>query len=422
MKLKLTILSYALLLCGSAFAQLQNGAIYKIMNTNSMRYAQTGYASKDAGATIHLFDNRDEAHFKWKAIAQGSNYYKFQNIHSNLYLGVEGSSKTNYGKIIQKMDDGSPDLLWKLNAVANPFKLLNYHSNRYLAVEGGSKENGALLIQWDDNGQKDILWQFELQSTFIANTKMNSDVVAALTPKAVIKYSQWQPLLNFLLSSLEIRINNFTPKDFEFTRDNTYRWQKPDDCLFKIGFGANAYSETFNLAPMRQEPFTIYVNALNKDRGVVSHENGKIKLRITFEQADTEIRTNCIDNFMCGGTGNPNFNIVNPAIEILIKPVIANGQLSYSDGEVRLFGDFNHDGFNLVAGPLTEVANWFGVSGLIRTRGAQFMTNYLNRADIKATLTTHLNSNLARAASYGFSLPAPMSSINLIPNGDLTIY
>lgn len=138
-----------------------NGSIYKIKNVNSGRYAQTANASTENGATIHLYDNRDDAHFKWKAIAVKDGY-KFQNVHSNKFLAIIGGSKEIYGALCQWDDAGQPDINWKLEKASTGYKLKNKNSNLLAAVEGGSKNNEAKLIQWNDAGQPDIVWQFEL--------------------------------------------------------------------------------------------------------------------------------------------------------------------------------------------------------------------------------------------------------------------
>ncbi|MEP6713345.1 MAG: RICIN domain-containing protein, partial [Ferruginibacter sp.] len=69
MKFKIAVLliGFSFCLTLSLTAQLVNGAVYKIKNVASGRYAQTGYASPENGATIHLYDNQDAGHFNWKA-------------------------------------------------------------------------------------------------------------------------------------------------------------------------------------------------------------------------------------------------------------------------------------------------------------------------------------------------------------------
>jgi hypothetical protein len=145
MKNSLIILSF--LIPAFAFAQLQNGVTYKIKNVNSGRYAQTGYASRDNGATIHLFDNREDAHFKWKAIDVGAGLFKFQNVNSGKFLAVAGASKDNYGIICQWDDIAQQDILWQLASKGNGYNVKNIHSGKMLAVEGGSRDNGAKLSQ-----------------------------------------------------------------------------------------------------------------------------------------------------------------------------------------------------------------------------------------------------------------------------------
>lgn len=139
-----------------------NGSVYKIKNVNSGRYAQTANASTENGATLHLYDNSNDDHFKWNTIVVKDGYYKFQNVRSKKFLAVLGGSKDVYGILCQWDDTGQPDINWKLEKAASGYKLKNKNSNLFAAVEGGSKNNEAKLVQWNDAGQPDILWQFEL--------------------------------------------------------------------------------------------------------------------------------------------------------------------------------------------------------------------------------------------------------------------
>ncbi len=233
----------------------------------------------------------------------------------------------------------------------------------------------------------------------------------------------WRGALNSLLSTMQVRINNLTNRDFEFTSDNTFKWYKPNDCSFRIGTGAFVLDTTFDLKPFRLEPMTIYIQDFNKRNTVVSAEAGKIKVRVNFEQDGLEIKTNCIDNFGCAGIGNPNFNFINPAIEILIRPVVVGGRISYDNAEVRLFGSLSHDGVNLSIEAVKAVLGLFNfeVNNELRTRGSAFMTTLLNSPQVKQSITDGLNANLARAASFGFAIPENITGILIDAAGNMII-
>jgi len=160
-------------------AQLKDGENVKIKNVHAGKYAAPKDVSTLANAKIVLYNNRNDAWFSWKAIAVRDGYFKFQNLHTNLFLGILNGSKSQYGFLCQKTGN-SADLQWKLIKTSTGFKLMNKNSNLYAAVEGGSKNNYASLIQWSDVAQPDIIWQFEAtgsSSSTAGGKKVLFDVV-----------------------------------------------------------------------------------------------------------------------------------------------------------------------------------------------------------------------------------------------------
>lgn len=182
MKLKITFLAIVISFCITipATAQLVNGAVYKIKNVTSGRYAQTGFGSLANGATIHLYDNQEANHFKWKAVYVTGGYYKFQNIQSNKYLAVLYGSKELNAKICQWDDALRQATMWKLESISTGFKIKNRNSGFFMGVQGGSSDNGALLVQGNEDAGNDKTWQFEkvnLATSTATGRKVLLDVV-----------------------------------------------------------------------------------------------------------------------------------------------------------------------------------------------------------------------------------------------------
>jgi hypothetical protein len=169
---------------------------------------------------------------------------------------------------------------------------------------------------------------------------------------------------------------------------------------------------------------TIYIQNINLSRSITSYENGKLRINFNFEERDPEVRTNCIDNFGCGGIGNPNFDFVNPGIEVLVEPIIVNGKISYQNPIVRIHGHLSHIGLNVTVSIIQEIMNMlnFDVNNELKTRGAKFMVDFLNKSDTKTRISNILNENLSQASRYGVNLPETMSDIRVTSNGDLLIY
>jgi len=157
-----TIMLLGLGLAITVNAQLKDGDIVRIKNVNAGKYVVPKDVSTAANSQVVINTGRDDAWFKWKVVAEQGGYYRFQNMHTNMFLGTLGSSKEQYGFICQKYAARTnPDVLWKLVNAGTGFKVKNKNSNLFIAVEGGSKNNNAVMIQWSDNAQPDIIWQFE---------------------------------------------------------------------------------------------------------------------------------------------------------------------------------------------------------------------------------------------------------------------
>ncbi len=160
-KTNLSLMLFCLALAVTTDAQLNNGEIVKIKNVSSGKYAIPKDVSTAADANVVIMTNRSDAWFTWKVVSTGGGYFKFQNMHTNMFLGILNSSKEQYGFVAQKNGGNQADLQWKLVNISTGFKLQNKNSNLFLAIEGGSKANNAKLVQWGDQGQADIQWQFE---------------------------------------------------------------------------------------------------------------------------------------------------------------------------------------------------------------------------------------------------------------------
>src|SRR5688572_822269 len=106
---------------------------------------------------------------------------------------------------------------------------------------------------------------------------------------------QWLSTLNLIMLTLKLKINNYTATAFEFSRDNTYKFLKPDDCSLSIGLTGEKVTQTFNLAASRQEPATIYFIDIRNRTQSVDVAGSEIKITVTFEETGHEVLANCID-------------------------------------------------------------------------------------------------------------------------------
>lgn len=89
-------------------------------------------------------------------------FWRLQNGHSNLCLGVSGSSTSNGAEVIQWSCDGGAEQSW--NFVPGPgtdqYTLHNSNSGQCLAIGGSSTAVGHGAIQWPCDGLSDELWEY----------------------------------------------------------------------------------------------------------------------------------------------------------------------------------------------------------------------------------------------------------------------
>jgi hypothetical protein len=381
----------------SVRAQFINGGVYKIKNAATGKYLKVG---DDAGRDVNgLFQYpflNDNA-FKWIAVRSTGTTFKLKNIKTDKFIAVSGGAVNDGAAIIHYQDAGQADLNWLPIATTTKgrYKLRNNHSSKMMAVEGGNTANGARIIQWSDNNQPDIVW-----------------IVEATTPSPVpevrVAKNQWQFAMNLILLSMKLRINNYTPTAGQFNRDNTYKFTKPNDCSLKIGLKAPFVERTFDLAPSRFNPATLYFNDINKRTATVEPSGNTLKITMTFEEAGQEVLGNCIDNIICGG-GMWWIDLANVRVEMYLEPTIVAGKLTYkNNARAVVTGKAASVGMNVIVENLNNA--------VIFEQASAVFTNILNREDIRQSFTEGLNSNLSRLP---VTLPSPLVSVRLMPGGEL---
>lgn len=377
-------------------AQFINGGVYKIKNAATGKYLRVGDSDgRDVNGLFQYLFINDNA-FKWIAVRAGT-AFKLKNIKTDKFIAVSGGASNDGAAIIHYQDIGQADLNWLPVATATKgrYKLKNRLSNKMMAVEGGNTANGARIIQWSDNNQGDIVW-----------------IIEATTPSPIpevrVARNQWQSAMNLILLTMRLRINNYTPTAGQFNSDNTYKFTKPNDCTFKIGLKAPLVERTFDLLPSRFNPATLYFNDINKRTATVQPSGNTLKITMTFEEAGQEVLGNCIDNIICGG-GMWWIDLANVKVEMFLEPTIEAGKLTYkNNARAVVTGKAISAGMNIIVQNLNN--------DVIFGQASAVFTGILNRDDIRQSFTEGLNSNLARLP---VTLPSPLVSVRLMPNGEL---
>ena len=91
------LLLLSLCLLSATNAQLKDGDIVRIKNINSGKFAVPKDVSTAPDAEIVINTGRNDAWFTWRVIAVPGGAYKFQNVHTNHFLGILNANKAQYG-------------------------------------------------------------------------------------------------------------------------------------------------------------------------------------------------------------------------------------------------------------------------------------------------------------------------------------
>lgn len=352
--------------------------------------------------------------FLWKFEGVSGGYYKIKNDATGKYLAVWGGSRDNGVGTVLWADNGQSDIFWTLIASGSPgtgytFKIKNRKSNLFLAVSGGSTANGAEIIQYRDEGQADINWKLEKERL--------EEITIAVEPfpgPSMMAKAEWVPVFTRALSGFKMNINNYTDKAFSDVNDNTFKFSKRNDCLFKF----DEKEVKFGIVPVRMNPATIYFIDLISQPPSVTNSGTKMKIEISYDTDGYEALGNCIEDISCGD-GMWWININNMRIAFTFTPVMESGKISFSNLNVDITGRVQSAGMNVVVQNFNNNA--------IFNKLADNIKKTMESPDYKEIFRSGLTLAFKRELSpgspgSGHDGPLSYRSISILPNGDLQFH
>ena len=136
---------------------------FEIMNENSRKFLDVADASKEDGARINQFQRTHNLNQRWSLYYEGNNVeiYSIISVNSDKAIANPGSS-TQAGTQMQQLTyDGSKNQLFEFTHVGDgSVYLRNSQSQLYLGIQGSSKENGASVVQQTFTGGPNQRWYF----------------------------------------------------------------------------------------------------------------------------------------------------------------------------------------------------------------------------------------------------------------------
>lgn len=233
--------------------------------------------------------------------------------------------------------------------------------------------------------------QIKQTAAVLAPTKIiGNKIDPKIFPKS-IKYNLWSTFLKATLRNSFLSVNNYDPTGSN--PEKNFQYYKKDDVRLRLGRPPMGIDSTFDMKPLRFDPFTVYFKSIKTNKILLDAKNRKLQLNVGFEKDDVEIATNCVDNFFCGGFGNPNFQIDDLSIFIELEPFAKDGKITYKNAVAKISANAGHDGFNFLITPLDPLARAF--NGPIFDELSNKVRDYLNSDQVVADISEKLNQGVS---------------------------
>jgi len=404
------------------FAVGQNPGKYTIQSAFDEMVLDVKNANSAAGTSLQIFqaNNTNAQRFFLESAEDGFFFIKSE-LGRYIYAG-NGAQNTIVTINNLREEDA---FKWQFVPAGNDFHFIRSKGGLYLDVRGGVNQNATPVWLYTLNRTTAQQWKLQpLYTQFILNPDVIDFPVLNFEEPVRIQGPLWKGLFADKLNDMQIKIDNYVSTAGMFETDNTFKFHQPNNSFVKFDSPSGDFEQQFEILPFRQDPMTIYIDELNFSRARVTHQDDKIKLILRFEEDGLEVRTNCIDNFFCGGIGNPNFNLENPSLEVLFTPIVQDGLVTYEDLEILFHGHLAHSGVNLTVEPLMEIVKMFNfdVDEVLQEKANEKISERFDTPQIKTHITNVLNSGFRNASLAGFEFPETISSIRIDSNGDLLIY
>ncbi|QMU29092.1 hypothetical protein [Adhaeribacter radiodurans] len=226
--------------------------------------------------------------------------------------------------------------------------------------------------------------------------------------------ANWFPLVESVLNSTSIRLNNYTPNRNEFDSRQEFAFLKPNDSHITFNGITQVITELENEASIRREPFTIYINDLNSSAVTSATIGPQLVVNVQMESDGTEIITDCIKNIAC--VEKPTIEVDDAIITLFLKPEVdGTGNLIFkvdTDFSAASRVSICHDNF------WAFLCGLFGINeGTVNQGLESRITSFLSSPNIQERINGSVRPLISSLLGPGERL----TSINIGNTGDLLI-
>jgi hypothetical protein len=227
-----------------------------------------------------------------------------------------------------------------------------------------------------------------------------------------IPVATWRNALNNVFTNSSVRLNNYTPVQNQYDR-NERQFYRPNDSYLRLVFNGTPIQYPIPIDVIQTGPdrmYKMYVNDWNTRNIIARNEGNRIKISLLFESDGTEIIGNCYNNFWCGSSPAPNFNYSDAVIDIYLDLRAERGQISYNAT----------NRFTATVAESGPCVNNFFAMFCPADRSSLIKTTIENK------LNEHLNSDTVRSlmgALFAQLLPSgtPVRRVTMIATGDIVV-
>ncbi|MFT3707095.1 MAG: hypothetical protein QM817_05440 [Archangium sp.] len=209
---------------------------------------------------------------------------------------------------------------------------------------------------------------------FVANCASNHSPVANLYTSDWNARNVTASMLNTtatLASALiTINLDNFTPNPYEFcsaatpagcpngdgSDPETWKFFAPNASFIRQAMvGSAGGTMNFSINPSRSGPSTVYIDNMRSSTLGLRVEGSDFILRIAFEAAGVEIRTNCIRDILCAAVDGQSIDFTAPVAEIRFRLAVVNDKVVYTSAVTSFSSGIGAtDAENSIATAITE--------------------------------------------------------------------
>lgn len=415
-----------------------NEAGYYLIKTKWGRAVDVAGYNTASGAALNTYDVHNGDNQKWQFIDKGDGYYNIMSKYGT-YIDVQyGNSASGTPIWMSAYSTWGNNIAqkWKLDKKATiittwggfggvalqrcivVYEQPNYQGRSEMYCDAGNFNlpfvvrsirvpDGFVLKGWEGEFQQDFSAN---NSSFILGSYNTAITVGKTT---TIPIATWQSTLNNVFGASCVRLNNYTPNQNQYNR-NEREFFRPNDSYIKLNLNGSwlNYAIPIDVIQTGQDRmYKMYINDWNTNRIVATPENGRIKITLYFEDDGVEIVGRCYNHGLCAFSPAPNFNYSNSRIDIYLDLIASGGQLSYNASNVFTANVAE-------SGPC--VNNFFGMfcpsdrTGLIKGTVESTINQHLNSSGIKPLLS----SMLTRLAPSGTSV----NRVSVNARGDISIW